>query len=68
MVLHAEVKALQDRLGIAYKDASHRLYMAEIAKLKAEDIALKSHRVLIDGTDEKIRRFEEKLSHIIATE
>jgi hypothetical protein len=35
--LHAEVKALQERLGISYKDASHRLYMTEIEKLKADE-------------------------------
>ena len=31
---HAEVKALQNKLGTSYKDASHRLYMAEVEKLK----------------------------------
>lgn len=34
MTLHADVLALQDRWGISYKDASHRLYMAEVEKLK----------------------------------
>ena len=29
--------ALQERLGITYKDASHRLYMAELEKLKADE-------------------------------
>ncbi|KAF4618025.1 hypothetical protein D9613_011581 [Agrocybe pediades] len=33
--LHAEVLALQERLGISYKDACHRLYLAEIEKNKA---------------------------------
>ena len=33
LLLHAEIKALQRSLGISYKDAAHRLYMAEIAKL-----------------------------------
>jgi len=31
--LHAEIKALQGRLGLSYKDAAHRLYIAEIEKL-----------------------------------
>jgi hypothetical protein len=34
---HAEVLALQDRLGISYKDASHRLYMAEVERLKSDE-------------------------------
>ncbi|KAM6491587.1 hypothetical protein JOM56_012979 [Amanita muscaria] len=40
--LHAEVKALQKRLGISYKDASHRLYMAEVERLQAEQ---RIHRI-----------------------
>jgi hypothetical protein len=35
LTLHAEVKALQNRLGISYKDAAHRLYSAEVSKMKA---------------------------------
>ena len=34
--LHGEVKALQNRLGISYKDAAHRLYIAEVSKMKAQ--------------------------------
>jgi hypothetical protein len=51
--LHAEVKALQDRLGISYKDAAHRLYMAETQKLGAEkttEHSLASIRDRIDKT------------------
>ncbi|KAF8812718.1 hypothetical protein BYT27DRAFT_7207558 [Phlegmacium glaucopus] len=40
--LHAEIKSLQERLGISYKDASHRLYMSELEKLKAEKDASKA--------------------------
>jgi hypothetical protein len=42
--VHAEVVALQQRLGITYKDASHRLYMAELEKLKAADSAHKAFK------------------------
>lgn len=35
--LHSEVKALQETLGISYKDAAHRLYMAEVEKMKVEN-------------------------------
>jgi hypothetical protein len=34
---HAEVIALQDRLGISYKDAAHRLYMAEVERMKVDE-------------------------------
>ena len=34
--MHAEVIALQKTLGLSYKDAAHRLYMAEVEKMKAE--------------------------------
>ncbi|KIM38786.1 hypothetical protein M413DRAFT_12460 [Hebeloma cylindrosporum] len=34
---HAEVLALQERLEISYKDASHHLYLAEVEKLKVAD-------------------------------
>jgi hypothetical protein len=34
-LLHAEVQALQQMLGLSYKDAAHRLYMAELERVKA---------------------------------
>jgi hypothetical protein len=34
--LHAEIKALQTTLGLSYKDAAHRLYMAEVERMKVE--------------------------------
>ena len=44
--MHAEVIALQDKLGISYKDASHCLYMAEIEKLALADANHKAFRNL----------------------
>jgi hypothetical protein len=41
-ILHAEVKALQHTLGISYKDAAHRLFMAEVERVKKADSAEKS--------------------------
>lgn len=35
LALHAEIKALQQQLGLSYKDSAHRLYIAEVEKLKA---------------------------------
>ena len=40
MNLHAEMLALQRTLGLSYKDAVHRLYMAEGEKLKVEKDSL----------------------------
>ena len=41
-LLHAEVKALQQTLGISYKDAAHRLFMAEVERVKKANSAKKS--------------------------
>lgn len=51
--LHAEVKALQTMYGISYKDAAHRLYMAEVEKIKIEkrnEFAFTKIRETIDNT------------------
>lgn len=37
MGLHAEIVELRDQLGISYKDAAHRLYMAELERVKKTD-------------------------------
>jgi len=46
LILHAEVVALQEKLGISYKNASHQLYMAELEKLKAADESHKAFKNL----------------------
>ena len=58
-MLHAEVLALQEMLGISYKDASHHLYLAELEKLKVADEKHKAFKNLghhlgrvIDGINE----------------
>ena len=40
--LHAEVVSLQQLYGLSAKDATHRLMLAELEKLKAEDQAHKA--------------------------
>jgi hypothetical protein len=45
-MLHAEVKALQATLGISYKDAVHRLFMAETERVKKADSAAKAFSAL----------------------
>ena len=44
--LHAEVKAMQATLGISYKDAVHRLFMAEAERVKKADSAAKAFSAL----------------------
>jgi len=44
MAVHAEVLALQARWGLSYKDASHRLYIAEVEKLRCHATAAESLR------------------------
>jgi len=41
LALHAEVRALQQELGLSYKDSTHRLFLAEVEKLKEQDKAKK---------------------------
>ena len=53
-MLHAEVKALQDTLGISYKDAAHRLYMAEVERLKKSDAAAKSWAAIKSRMDDLV--------------
>ena len=42
LALHAEIKALQEQLGLSYKDAAHRLYLSEVQKLRVQDEACKT--------------------------
>ncbi|KAM6500777.1 hypothetical protein JOM56_003791 [Amanita muscaria] len=62
--LHAEVKAMQERLGISYKDATHRLYMAEVEKLKADQNAHKAFVNLKSRTHDALIKFNNHLSAI----
>jgi hypothetical protein len=49
LVLHAETLALMDRYGLRYKDAAHRLYLSEIARIQALDDARRSAGDAVDG-------------------
>ena len=53
-----------DRLGISYKDAAHRLYMAECKKIQSLEQAVKGYAVLTDRCDEGIARLEKTLGLI----
>ncbi|KAM6491169.1 hypothetical protein JOM56_013408 [Amanita muscaria] len=56
--LHTEVKALQERLGISYKDASHHLYMAEIQNLKADEQIHKISAIMKGRTQKALELFK----------
>jgi len=45
-LLYAEVEALQTTLGIGYKDAAHRLFMAEVERVQKADSAAKAFGAL----------------------
>jgi hypothetical protein len=61
---HAAVKALQKQLGISYKDASHRLYMAEIEKLEQHERTQKRLADLKERTEQSLRSFESRVAEI----
>ncbi|KAF8226058.1 hypothetical protein L208DRAFT_1303823 [Tricholoma matsutake] len=61
---HAEVKALQNNLGTSYKDASHRLYMAEVEKLEQQDVTSKTYATLKERMEYNLKSFECRFSDI----
>ncbi len=68
MVLHAEITSLCDHLGISYKDASHRLYMAQWQKLKTDAKTHKAFKTLVGQTEDAIVRIREKFLLLDAEE
>ncbi|KAF8954483.1 hypothetical protein BDZ97DRAFT_1864963, partial [Flammula alnicola] len=58
LTLHAEVLALQEKLGISYKDASHRLYIAELEKLKVADQTYKAFKNLDSRIETSLKTLE----------
>ena len=50
-LLHEEVKALQQTLGLSYKDAAHRLCMAEVERIMKADSASKSFAAIRNSLD-----------------
>jgi hypothetical protein len=44
LAVHAEIKATQQQFGLSYKDSAHRLYLAEVARLREID---KAHKGLV---------------------
>ena len=64
MGVHAEVMALQEMLGISYKDASHRLYMAECEKLKTDEKTQKAFSIVKERTQGALVGFQRRLVQI----
>ncbi|KAF8816561.1 hypothetical protein BYT27DRAFT_7248173 [Phlegmacium glaucopus] len=54
LMIHAEIKALAQRLGLSYKDAAHRLYMAKVERVKLADSAAKSFAILKQKIDKMV--------------
>lgn len=59
LAAHAEVIALQKQLGISYKDASHRLYMAEVERLKVIDAECKAWANMAENLTTSLREVDE---------
>jgi hypothetical protein len=58
---HAEVTALQERYGLSYKDASHRLYHSEIAKVLVLEHARESVADIHGKLDKRIEDLKKNI-------
>jgi hypothetical protein len=61
---HAEVIALQERLGISYKDAAHRLFMAEMERLKSHEMMYRSFGNLKISVEKALGRFFDDVKNV----
>ncbi|KAF8186705.1 hypothetical protein BJ912DRAFT_927057 [Pholiota molesta] len=52
---HGAVVALQHKFGISYKDAAHRLYMAQVEHLKVSDGAYKAIKSIDNQLEDLLR-------------
>ena len=62
--LHAKIMSLRETLGISYKDASHRLYMAEWEKLKTDARTQKAFNLLTTRTKKTIEKLQTSLGQL----
>ncbi|KAF8797513.1 hypothetical protein BYT27DRAFT_7265656 [Phlegmacium glaucopus] len=67
LAAHSEVLALQERLGISYKDAAHRLYMAELEGIKAEQKMYKAFTSLQSSTETTLQMAYQSIKVIEST-
>ena len=54
--LHAEIIALQLRLGLSYKDAAHRLFMVEVERVKKADSGAKLFGAVRERIDDLVNQ------------
>ncbi|KAF8802329.1 hypothetical protein BYT27DRAFT_7215423 [Phlegmacium glaucopus] len=64
---HAEVLALQQRLGISYKDASHHLYISELERMKSDEKMYKAFANLQASTEQALRTAYKSVRNIDGT-
>jgi hypothetical protein len=61
------VLALQELLGISYKDAAHRLYMAELEKIKANEKMYKAFSSLNESTQRSLEILSKSVNEVMGT-
>jgi len=64
LAAHSEVLVLQERLGISYKDAAHRLYMAELERVKRDQSMYKAFAGLGSSTKKTLEMAYKAISTI----
>jgi hypothetical protein len=64
LTAHSEVVVLQERLGISYKDAAHRLYMAELERVKGDQMNFKAFASLEQSTKKTLKMAYNTISDI----
>ena len=64
---HSEVLALQQWLGISYKDAAHRLYIAELERMKSEEKTFKAFNNLQASTEKSLALLYKSVNEIEST-
>jgi hypothetical protein len=64
LLAHAEVLALQAKLGISYKDAAHRLYMAELERLKVDQKMYRAFNTLQASTRQTLEMAYQSLKGV----
>lgn len=61
LALHIEVDELAKQLGILYKDAAHRLFLAKIEKMKTEERMVKLYANLRARIEDSLHGCQECL-------
>ena len=65
---HSKVLVLQERLGISYKDAAHRLYMAELERVERDKMMYKAFASLEKSMKKTLEMAFKSISDIDGTE